>query len=646
MILILLKNLAFYDRITKRYAFLTIFFKKGDESFMKPTTKSKKPPYGVFQNTAFVTKLLWKWDKPIIFLILANIPTILFLPLCTVYLPKVIVQAIETQAGASSLIFSVLALGIAYLFLNLLNSFIQVRMDFHILRVGQFLSIAVNKKSMDTDYENIGNPRIQILTQKSLEIIDGESERGLQSLVIIFFTIFSNLLGFSVYTGILSKLSPLVSILIILSAFIYHFVNIRINHWIYKNKDNWLKLDRKLSYLGYKSSSFDVAKDIRLYNMRSWFYGTFKKFMDERIRWTITMQLLYYLSGAVGALLTLLRDAGAYAYLIYLVWKGSISVSDFILYFGIISGFSNWCIQIIYNFSKITQANYDICDLREYLNIKDTTNRGKGIPLPAKDELPCKIELHQVHYHYHEDKKDIIRNINLTIQPGEKIAVVGANGAGKTTLVKLICGLYSPTSGEIKINGNKIEAYNRDDYFKLFSPVFQDVQFLPISIKKNITLCEENEIDKDKLNRCLMLSGFDQVIEKLPHGLDTILVSDLTDKGIQLSGGEQQKLLLARALYKNAPIMILDEPTAALDPIAENAMYLKYHELTKDATSIFISHRLASTRFCDRIIFMNQGEIVEIGSHEELLKAGGKYREMFDIQAKYYKEKEGGEENE
>ena len=143
-----------------------------------------------------------------------------------------------------------------------------------------------------------------------------------------------------------------------------------------------------------------------------------------------------------------------------------------------------------------------------------------------------------------------------------------------------------------------------------------------------------------------MLSGLDQVIEKLPHGLDTLLVSDLNEEGIQLSGGEQQKLMLARALYKNAPIMILDEPTAALDPIAENEMYLKYHELTKNATSIFISHRLASTRFCDRILFMEQGEIVEMGTHEELLKTGGKYREMFDIQAKYYKENRGGEEDE
>lgn len=618
---------------------------------MESTNPKKKPPFGVFQNTIFVTKLLWKWDKAVIFLILGNIPTVLFLPLCTIYLPKVIVQAIETQAGVFYLISSVLFLGIAYLSLNLLSSFIKTQINFRLsTKIGANLTYIINEKSMNTDYENIGNPHTQTLVQKSLEILDhtmgGSEDRGLVALVFIFFSIFSNLLGFSVYTGILSKLSPLVSILIILSTLIFHFTQVKVNQWIYKNQENWLKLDNKLYYLGYKSSDFDVAKDIRLYHMRNWFYGTFKKFMDERIRWTVTMQLLYFLCSVVGNVLNLLRDGGAYAYLIYLVFKGSISVSDFVLYFGIISDFSNWCISIIRNLSKITICNYDICDLREFLNMKDNTNRGKGVTLPTKQELPYKIELHQVHYHYSTEEKDIIRNINLTIQPGEKIAIVGANGAGKTTLVKLICGLYSPTSGEIKINGYRTEEYNRDDYFQLFSPVFQDVQFLPISIKRNITLCQEQEIDHHKLNQCLALSGLDQVIGKLPHGLDTLLVSDFNKEGIQLSGGEQQKLMLARALYKNAPIMILDEPTAALDPIAENEMYLKYHELTKNATSIFISHRLASTRFCDRILFMEQGEIVEMGTHEELLKAGGKYREMFDIQAKYYKENKGGEEDE
>lgn len=320
---------------------------KGDVLLMESTNQKKKPPFGVFQNTIFVTKLLWKWDKAIIFLILGNIPTVLFLPLCTIYLPKVIVQAIETQAGTSYLISSVLFLGIAYLSLNLLSSFIKTQIDFHLsTKVGANLTYIINEKSMSTDYENIGNPHTQALVQKSLNILGrtmgGAEDKGFLALVSIFLSIFSNLLGFSVYTGILSKLSPLVSILIILSSLILHFTHVKVNQWIYKNQENWLKLDNKLYYLGYKSSDFDVAKDIRLYHMRNWFYGIFKKFMDERIRWTVTMQLLYFLSSVIGNVLNLLRDGGAYAYLIYLVFKGSISISDFVLYFGIISGFEQY----------------------------------------------------------------------------------------------------------------------------------------------------------------------------------------------------------------------------------------------------------------------------------------------------------------
>lgn len=400
-----------------------------------------------------------------------------------------------------------------------------------------------------------------------------------------------------------------------------------------------------MAYLTYKSSAFDTAKDIRLYNMKQWFCDAFYKFMNRRIKWTVTMQAFYFLSHAVEAFLILLRDGLAYFYLIYLVFKGNLSVSDFVLFFGVISGFSSWCMQIIYTLSSINELNYNICDLREYMDLPEYT-QDNVTPKCSTDSIKnYDIELENVSYRYQTESYDTLKNINLIIKPGEKIAVVGANGAGKTTFVKLICGLYTPTSGIIKVGGHSISEYPKEDFYKLFSPVFQDLRLLPISIEKNITLCDTDEINKDHLTSCLKLSGFDEVIAKLPYGLDTLLVRDMNENAIQLSGGEEQKLMLARALYKSAPIMILDEPTAALDPIAENNMYLKYNELTEHRTSIFISHRLASTRFCDRIILIEHGEIIEIGSHEELLAAGKKYAEMFETQAQYYKNNEEGDQD-
>ena len=211
-------------------------------------------------------------------------------------------------------------------------------------------------------------------------------------------------------------------------------------------------------------------------------------------------------------------------------------------------------------------------------------------------------------------------------------------------MVKLICGLLHPTEGEIFINGINAADFARDDYFKLFSVIFQDVHLLPISIAGNITLQQEEQYDKVRLQQCLEQSGLKDKIDRLPNGLNTLMVKNVNEEAVELSGGEVQKLLLARALYKEAPVLILDEPTAALDPIAENELYLQYRDMTKERTSIFISHRFASTRFCDRIVLMEQGSILEEGTHEKLMEQGGRYAELFNVQSQYYQE--GGEAHE
>jgi ABC-type multidrug transport system fused ATPase/permease subunit len=318
-------------------------------------------------------------------------------------------------------------------------------------------------------------------------------------------------------------------------------------------------------------------------------------------------------------------------------------IGNFVLYFGAVAGFSTWLSGIVKNLNSLNSMSLDICDLREFLDMKDNMNRGKGVKLPASYELPCNIELKNLYYRYKGAENYTIKNININIKKGEKIALVGINGAGKSTLVKLICGLYTPTKGEIYINGKMNSTYNRDEYYTLFSVVFQDIHLLPVSIVKNITLQPTENIDKEKMLRVLNMSGFMKKVQSLPQGNKTLLIKSVNKDAVDLSGGEIQKLILARALYKDAPIIILDEPTAALDPIAENELYEKYNELTKDHTSIFISHRLSSTRFCDRILFIENGQIIEQGDHQSLMKMNGKYKEMYDMQSYYYKDKVGGE---
>ena len=227
--------------------------------------------------------------------------------------------------------------------------------------------------------------------------------------------------------------------------------------------------------------------------------------------------------------------------------------------------------------------------------------------------------------------------MNLNICPGENLAIVGLNGAGKTTLVRLICGLLDPTEGRILLNGTDVRLFNRSELYQLFSTVFQQFSVLDVTVAENIAQTSEN-IDYEKLKRCTEEAGIDKFIEELPQGIDTHVGKNVYLDGILCSGGQLQRLMLARALYKDGAILVLDEPTAALDPIAENDIYMKYHEMTNGKTSIFISHRLASTRFCDRIIFMQNGEIYEEGTHESLLEKDGAYAKLFEVQSRFYRE--------
>ena len=229
--------------------------------------------------------------------------------------------------------------------------------------------------------------------------------------------------------------------------------------------------------------------------------------------------------------------------------------------------------------------------------------------------------------------------MSFKVNRGENIAIVGENGAGKTTAVKLLCGLYYPTSGEILINGKSSRDFSNDSYFNLFSAVFQDYYFMPMTIAENI--CTASDYDRKKLFAAFDKAGISEKINSLPLKEKTYMIKDVYKDAADFSGGEKQKLLLAKAIYKNAPVLILDEPTAALDPIAENELYLKYNEMTSGKISFFISHRLSSTRFCDRILLVKDGKIAESGTHDELMALKGLYYRMYQVQSYYYKENRG-----
>ena len=594
--------------------------------------------YSLFSNIEYALKNIWKWDKAFYLFFIPSIPFAIVLPLAGIYFPKILIDAVQAKQSVNQIVAIIGIYFISLFLINLINRFCDSRLGMRQYNFSTMYQHEITEKFMRTDFCNTDNPKLNILYSHAMrDACSGQCAPEViwRSLLYLLISIF----GIFTYGTIITVMSPIILFLLIFSAVVTYFVSRWIRNYSEKNKDKWEGIDRKIGYLSGFSSKFEYAKDIRIYGMLNWLNGLLDGFLNERYSRVKRISLRSFWGGSIGAVLTLLRDGVAYAVLIIMLINNKIGIGDFVFYFGVITGFSSWLNNIVYNISDVVGKSIKISYYRDYFNIKENYNHNQGCGLPTKNELPLDVEFCNVSYKYPsaEEDKCALKNINFTINKGERIAVVGQNGAGKTTLVKLLCGFYFPTEGSIKVNGISISEYNIEDYYTLFSAVFQDIYLLPVTIAEFVS-SSDNEVDYEKVNKVLVEAGIDEKISSLSNGLNSRLMKGVFDDSIELSGGEKQKLMLARALYKDAPIIVLDEPTAALDPIAENELYLKYNKLTNNKTSIYISHRLASTRFCDRIIFVDNGEITEVGTHDELMKLNGKYAYMFDLQSHYYKE--------
>ena len=323
-----------------------------------------------------------------------------------------------------------------------------------------------------------------------------------------------------------------------------------------------------------------------------------------------------------------------YYILVTQVLKENISIGDFTLYLGLCSAFSSALSDFYDNFGRIHEASNLVDDYRTFMDFPvEEQKEYMDISTLGSD---YSFEFRNVTFRYEGASEDTLKDINLSIPAGQRIAVVGKNGAGKTTLIKLLMGLYEVTSGEILVNGININHFKREDYYKLFSPVFQNVELFAFPLAENVSMKKPEQTDKKMAEECLINAGMGEKLRKLEKGCDTEVLKILYEDGIDFSGGEKQKLALARALYKDAPVVILDEPTAALDPIAESALYESFDQVISKKSAVYISHRLSSTRFCDKIVMIMEGTIKEYGIHEELMNKGGEYAKMFEVQAQYY----------
>ena len=490
-------------------------------------------------------------------------------------------------------------------------------------------------KGLTTDYINQENGIFRKLQIESFECCNGNYS-PLSNIYEILIKLCTSFLGLSVFGSMLIQVHWGITIFLIIITVISYYLNQKIIAWTAANNKERIGYQQRLHYINDISGDIRSAKDIRLYKMAVWFSDIYNTNMNGIADWYKRFTRKLFGIAVYDSSLAFLRESIVYFYLLYLIWNSQITVAEFVMYLSVVTNFSSWLGNIFSDLSSLNQINLKINYFRSYLEYPETFNRNNGVTNPAND-CPKEIELKNVSYRYEDANHHTLQNINLKINPGEHIAIVGLNGAGKTTLVKLLCGLIDPTEGQIFYDGIDIRKYNRDAFYQLFSAVFQQFSILPVTIAEIVSETTPENIDYDKMKRCLTVAGLWNKIEQLTNGVDSQFGKTIYDDGVEFSGGEIQKLLLARAMYKNAPVMLLDEPTAALDPIAESTLYENYNQISFQKTTVFVSHRLASTSFCDRIILIENGKICEEGSHNELLKQNGTYRMLFETQAKYYK---------
>ncbi len=559
------------------------------------------------------------------------------LPILTIYLPKVVIDAITQHESVQKLIFVVLLFTISIAVLIGLKKFFEHFIYQHKYKMNSFYMKKIANKGMTTDYHNQEKEQFRKLQMESYNSCNGHYSQVSQ----IYDTgvaLFSNVFGFAVYFGILTQLNVWVVAFLVATILISYLLNKQIIQWAADHNNEKIGYQQKTNYINRVSGDIQSAKDIRLYNMATWLENVHHINIKALSGWYKRYASKIFKTAMMDGGLSFLREGVAYAYLLYLVFHTQMSVADFVLYFGVITGFSVWLSGILEQVNSFNRISLSINYLRSYLEYPESYQQQGGKETADILDLPKQIEFKNVSYRYEGAEEDTLRDINLIINPKEHLAVVGLNGAGKTTLVKLICGLCDPTSGVVLYDGVDVREYNRKSYYKLFSAVFQQFSILPVTVEEIIAESTPENIDTQKVAHCLAQSGIKDKVMALPKGLQSAFGKTVYDDGVEFSGGEIQKLVLARALYKNSPIIILDEPTAALDPISESRLYETYHAMMKEKSTLFISHRLASTRFCSRILLLENGIVLEEGTHETLLALKGKYYNLFETQAKYYRE--------
>lgn len=600
----------------------------------------KKKKYNLLSNIFYVYRGVAKHKPYLIALLFISVVCTAGSKYIWLFLSKYIIEYISNGMEAGQLIRIVAILTVSNIVCMIGQNAVNFGKEPAAFYVRPMFMLERNKKHIGMFYENLEIREVLDAVERSKDATRNTNV-GIEGIIRFTLEFCSGVFTCITAIVILCRISIYTAIVVIGFGLLSYFsIDRASKREKYLTNDSVAFQKRKLDYFKKISNDFAYGKDIRLYQVADKLSDTQKELQQDIHENVCTARRQWLTSGIFTNTLDLVREGIMYLGLVYFILNKRLGIGDFMLYVGCVHNLADTFQHMMRTFASLRKCS---AETNDYRTLNEFCEEQNEVNTEHYFSRKCEICFDHVSFKYPGSDKFALSNINITINPQEKLAVVGLNGAGKTTFVKLLLKLYKPTSGTIYLNGTDINTISTESYYALFAPVFQDMECYAFSLAENVSMTTADKTDMTFARECLIKAGLGEKLDTWPKGIDTPMLKILHDDGIILSGGEKQKMALARALYKNAPVVILDEPTAALDAMAESKMYEQFDSLIEGRSAVYISHRLASTRFCDAIALFENGHMEEYGTHRELMQQNGKYAEMFRMQSQYYREDEGNE---